>query len=96
MRLALILTLTLSGTGFCWAQTSAQTFALASEASAAATPSAIEKRTERIHIEDADSKIDELRVGGETKTINVQPKGSMPAYQVAPTTGERTWKILGF
>ena len=56
----------------------------------------IEKRTERIQIEDAGARIDELRVGGETKTITVQPKGRLPAYQVEPTSGERSWKILGF
>jgi hypothetical protein len=47
-------------------------------------------------VEDADARIDELRVGGETQSISVQPKGGMPAYQVAPKTGERSWKVLGF
>jgi hypothetical protein len=42
------------------------------------------------------ARIDELRIGGETKTITVQPKGRLPAYQVEPTSGERSWKILGF
>ena len=42
------------------------------------------------------SIIDELRIGGETKSINVQPKGGMPAYQVGPVSGERSWKVLGF
>ena len=37
-----------------------------------------------------------LRVGGETKTITVQPKGGMPGYDVQPVTGARSWKILGF
>jgi hypothetical protein len=37
-----------------------------------------------------------VRVGGETQSITVQPKDGMPAYQVAPKTGERTWKVLGF
>jgi hypothetical protein len=56
----------------------------------------VETRTERIRIEDADAIIDELRVGGETKSISVHPKGNFPPYQVAPATGERTWKVLGF
>ena len=56
----------------------------------------VDTRTENIHVEDAAARIDELRVGGETKRISVQPKGGMPAYQVAPKTGERTWKVLGF
>jgi hypothetical protein len=60
-------------------------------------PSAgIEKSTERLHVEDTGARIDELRIGGETKTIDVQPKGGMPAYQVQPKSGERSWKILGF
>jgi hypothetical protein len=59
-------------------------------------PGAQETRTERIQVEDEDARIDELRVGGETRTISVKPKGGMPAYDVAPKTGERTWKVLGF
>jgi hypothetical protein len=51
---------------------------------------------EHIHVEDASAHIDELRVGGETQSITVQPKDDMPAYEVAPKTGERTWKVLGF
>ena len=98
MRSALILTLALTCTSFCWAQASApgQTAANSPQSAASAAPGVIEKRTEHIHVEDTASKIDELRIGGETKTIDVQPKGGMPAYQVAPTTGERTWKVLGF
>ncbi len=56
----------------------------------------VEQRTERIHIEDNSTIIDEVRIGGETKSIDVKPKGVMPAYQVAPTSGERSWKVLGF
>jgi hypothetical protein len=55
-----------------------------------------ESRTERIQVEDDGARIDELRIGGETRTISVAPKGGMPAYDVAPKTGERTWKVLGF
>lgn len=66
------------------------------------------QRIERIHHEDRGSKIDELRVGGETKSITVQPKtGALPAYEVEParpgrdaaqdgTNGRRTWKALQF
>ena len=57
---------------------------------------AIEKRTERIRREDENARIDELRVGGETQSIKVQPKNRMPAYQIAPASGERSWKILSF
>lgn len=55
-----------------------------------------DQRIERIQIEDAGSRIDELRVGGETQSIVVSPKGGMPAYEVQPggtnrnlTRGER-------
>jgi len=83
---------------------SAQTAASGSAASTSPqTPQAVvsdpanrEPRIERIHLEDAGSVIDELRVGGETKSIDVKPKGGMPAYQVAPGSGERSWKVLGF
>ncbi len=57
---------------------------------------AVEKRTERIAVEDANTRIDELRVGGQTQSITVQPKSGLPAYEVAPKTGERSWKIIGF
>jgi hypothetical protein len=44
---------------------------------------------ERIRTEDAGSRIDELRVGGETKQISVQPKTAVPAYEVKPAEGAR-------
>ena len=44
---------------------------------------------ERIRTEDAGSRIDELRVGGETKQIAVQPKTTVPAYEVKPAEGAR-------
>jgi hypothetical protein len=40
---------------------------------------------QRIRTEDAGSRIDELRVGGETQSITVQPKADVPAYEVLPT-----------
>lgn len=69
-----------------------------------------EKRIENIHIEDKGASIDELREGGETKSITVQPKGGMPEYKIEPSdgthspstgdrdssSGSRVWKILGF
>lgn len=79
--------------------------ATASAASGGAAPAlpstkpqkaAIEPQAQRIHVEDGGAAIDELRVGGQTRRIDVQPKGGMPAYQVAPQTGERSWKVLGF
>ena len=63
-----------------------------------------EQLTERIIIDDGGARISELRFGGETRSITVQPKGGLPAYDVRPisgadtqhTSGTRTWKILGF
>ena len=49
-----------------------------------------DRRIEHIHIEDAGSRIDELRVGGETQSITVAPKGGMPAYDVVPSTANRS------
>ena len=63
------------------------------------------QRIERIRVEDGGSRVDELRVGGETKNITVQPKvGNLPAYEVQPenregsdgTNGRRVWKALQF
>jgi hypothetical protein len=71
-----------------------------------------EQKIERIRTEDTGNRIDELRVGGETQTIDVQPKANLPAYQIKPDAagsagpaqrdaapsaqGVRTWKILNF
>jgi len=51
----------------------------------------INQRTERIQVEDAGSRVDELRVGGQTQTISVQPKaGNMPGYEVQSPDGARS------
>jgi hypothetical protein len=42
------------------------------------------QRIERIRIEDAGNRIEELRVGGQTQSITVQPKADMPAYEILP------------
>ena len=68
------------------------------------------QRVERIRVEDQGSRVDELRVGGQTRSITVTPKVSeMPAYEVQPTegvrnrsrsssdtTGPRVWNMLKF
>ena len=66
---------------------------------------------ERIRTEDAGTRIEELRVGGETQSITVQPKTGGAAYEVnkgegargtAPaaakgdTNGSRVWNVLKF
>ena len=41
------------------------------------------QKIEFIHIEDAGNRIDEVRVGGQTQSITVQPKaGNVPRYHV--------------
>ncbi len=66
------------------------------------------QRIERIELEDSGSRIEELRAGGQTQRIRVQPKASVPAYEVQPpdatgrtatgesgpgSAGRRVWKI---
>ena len=54
------------------------------------TPGRLNQRSERIRVEDEGSRIDELRVGGQTQSISVQPKlGNLPAYEVQPSDGVR-------
>ena len=77
-----------------------------------AAPSKNNQRIEHIRVEDAGSRVDETRVGGQTQSINVQPKvGEMPAYEVqsndgarsarnrsdnSDTTGTRVWNVIKF
>ena len=64
---------------------------------------------QRIHNQDAGSRIDELRVGGETQSITVQPAANVPPYEVKPidasrsgstgesgATGSRFWNVFKF
>lgn len=65
-------------------------------------------RMERAHFEDDGSTIDEVRIGGETRSVTVQPKANMPAYEIRPTNGARrahtvdangsprVWNLLNF
>jgi len=76
------------------AQTASPTSEPASAPATAKQP--VEQTRQHIVVEDTATRIDEERVGSETKSIDVKPKNGMPAYQVEPKTGERTWKILGF
>ena len=98
MRSVLFFGLYLSAASLCCAQSPAPAAKASAPqiASSASITAAVEKRTERIRVEDSAARIDELRVGGETRTIDVQPKGGLPAYQIAPGSGQRSWKILSF
>ncbi len=55
-------------------------------------PGRLDQRIEHIRIEDEGSRIDELRVGGQTQNITVQPKTGtpMPSYEVQPNDGARS------
>lgn len=70
-----------------------------------------DRKIERIRTEDGGTRIDELRVGGETQQITVQPKTGGAAYEVMPaegargtapaasnndTNGSRVWNVLKF
>ena len=51
----------------------------------------LNQKTQRIQIEDGGSRVDELRVGGQTQSIHVQPKGGdLPAYEVQAPAGTRS------
>ena len=72
----------------------------------------IEQKTERIRIEDSGARVDEVRVGGQTKSTTVQPKADVPPYEIVPTdgtrappaprqgaeskTGPRVWNVMKF
>ena len=90
------------------AQTPASGAATQAKPTASARP---DKKIERIRTEDAGTRIDELRVGGETQQITVQPKTGGAAYEVKPaegvrgtapaatstdTNGSRVWNVLKF
>ena len=69
-------------------------------------------RIQRITNEDALTRIDELRVDGQTQSIQVQPKNGAPAYQIQPlpagdtpgatagrpsgNAGRSSWRVLNF
>lgn len=50
-----------------------------------------DKAVQRIRIEDAGTRIDEVRVGGETQSITVQPKtgSKVPSYEVKPADSSK-------
>ncbi len=92
----------------------ASTIAMAQPAPSAGVPEArnasrIDQTVERLRTEDAGSRIDELRIGGQTQSITVQPKANVPAYEVKPagvtrpaepgntgTTGPSFWNTFRF
>ena len=62
-----------------------------SEASSSTPNDKNNQKAEYIRVEDAGSRIDEVRIGGQTQSIHVQPKvGNMRAYEVKPNDGARS------
>lgn len=53
------------------------------------TPGARNQKIERIHVQDNNATIDELRVGGQTQSITVKPNSNAPAYNVMPNDTEK-------
>ncbi len=43
------------------------------------------QKVQRIRVEDAGAVIDEIRYGGQTQSITVQPKANVPEYEIQPT-----------
>ncbi|MDR0274546.1 MAG: hypothetical protein LBI48_04235 [Burkholderiaceae bacterium] len=85
----LLAALALAGAGAALAQTRAQPPAPpASSASLTREAPGLgreNQRVEFIRVEDAGSRVDEVRSGGQTQRITVQPKtAGAPAYQVQP------------
>lgn len=89
----------------------AQAPAPAEVADDSAAPGRRNQRIERVVHEDAANRIEEVRVGGQTQSITVQPKGDLPAYEVDaghlsrsrpadPRTGnsggQRYWNVFRF
>ena len=66
---------------------SAQTTTAPAVETAPVKPVRPDKAIQRIRTEDAGTRIDEVRVGGETQSITVQPKTgpNTPAYEVKPS-----------
>ena len=58
---------------------------------ATAKPARPDQTIQRIRTEDAGTRIDEVRVGGETQSITVQPKtgSNTPAYEVRSPDGAK-------
>ncbi|TFZ07774.1 hypothetical protein [Ramlibacter humi] len=54
-----------------------------------AAPGRRNQRIEKLVHEDAGSRIEEIRYGGQMQSITVQPKAPVPSYEIAPSTPSR-------
>ncbi|RUP24934.1 MAG: hypothetical protein EKK45_22380 [Curvibacter sp.] len=94
LTLSLIYPLAAAAALLCAPLARAQAPAPATPAAAAApaAPAALkgDQRIQHIHVEDSGSKVDEVRYGGHTQSVTVQPKGSqLPEYEVLSNDGSR-------
>lgn len=74
--------------------------------SAPAAATAPEPKVERLVHQDGHSRIEELRVRGQTRTIDVRTRSALPGYEVRPIdpgvgdersgAGSRRWRVLAF
>jgi hypothetical protein len=48
------------------------------------------QKVQRIHVEDKGVSIDEVRYGGQTQSLVVQPKGDMPEFEIQPSNLSRS------
>ena len=53
------------------------------------------QKIERIRIEDNANRIEEVRVGGQTQNVTVQPKADVPAYEIQPNDLARNRPAAG-
>jgi len=100
------------GRGGAPAAANAAPVAPAATAPNAAEQDLLDRKTQKVEIlqfEDAGNRVEEIRSGGQTQRITVQPKNGMPAYDVRPVnpataapsagigqTGPRMWRIHQF
>jgi len=90
MRALLLASLILAPAGL-WAQASSQNNAQPASAGSEQLQNQERlegrknQKVERIRLEDAGSTIEEVRYGGQTQSITVQPKGNLPEYEISPT-----------
>ena len=70
------------------------------------------QKIERLNVEDEANRIEEVRVGGQSKSVTVQPKANVPPYELAPSDlarsrpedsrdgqmgkKQRVWNVFGF
>lgn len=73
----------------------AQTPATPPDGVAAARPTGVEQNAQRITHHDSGSRIEEVRVGGETRSIEVETNSRVPGYHVQPAGGPAAASNLG-